>query len=257
MELTKQEVLRVCRQTGFYTTPELNEKLYLQCKGYSEIGGLEEYTGAKAVWLEGNCISEIKGLHNCRELLTLYIARNMISEIEGLENQNNLAKLDLSENLIKKISGLEGCPNLTQLIIAKNYLSKAEDLQGLTSCPKLRTLDISGNKLQDGENVLKFLATFPELVSLRIMGNSMRLARRELITTLKNLKSLDDTPITPLEREAAEAYLKGMQTLLLLISQKLHNKLFQVELMRREKSERLQRRKKELNTFGNRSTLRG
>eukprot|EP01060_Flectonema_neradi_P041099 TRINITY_DN9627_c0_g1_i3.p1 TRINITY_DN9627_c0_g1~~TRINITY_DN9627_c0_g1_i3.p1 ORF type:complete len:237 (+),score=37.21 TRINITY_DN9627_c0_g1_i3:36-746(+) len=217
MELNKAEVLRVCKETGFYTTPELNEKLYLQCKGYSEIGGLEEYTGVRALWLEGNCISEIKGIENCRELLTLYLSRNMIPELTGLKNQQKLAKLDVSENLIKKISGLEGCPNLTQLIIAKNYLSKVEDLEGLTSCPKLSTLDISGNKIKDGDNLLTFLEKFTELASLRMMGNGMRVSRREVISKLKNLKSLDDTPVTPLEREAAEAYIRGMSACLLLL----------------------------------------
>jgi dynein assembly factor 1 len=48
-------------RSGFRTA-ELNDKLYAHFKGYGEIEGLEEYTGLKVIWLEGNAIATIKGL---------------------------------------------------------------------------------------------------------------------------------------------------------------------------------------------------
>ena len=61
-ELTKQELKKVCLRDKLYTTPYLNDKLYLHYKGYRKIENLEEYTGLKVLWLEGNGLQKIEGL---------------------------------------------------------------------------------------------------------------------------------------------------------------------------------------------------
>jgi hypothetical protein len=43
--------LAASQERDQYTTPRLNDNLYLQCFGFPKIENLEEYTGAKALWL--------------------------------------------------------------------------------------------------------------------------------------------------------------------------------------------------------------
>eukprot|EP00659_Diplonema_papillatum_P016343 gene16343-25050_t len=212
MSMTKEEVVRVCKRAGFYSTPELNERLYLQCKGYGEIGGLEEFVNAKAIWLEGNCLTEIKGLDTCTELLTLYLSRNLIGEITGLSRLSKLVKLDLADNAIKTVTGLEGCGSLAHVNLSKNHLKALAGLEGLLCVREtITTLDLSHNAIAD-EQLLDFLKRFPALASLRLMGNpvaGMRDYRRKFVAGLGELKSLDDTPVTDVERGAAVAYASG------------------------------------------------
>lgn len=52
--MTSQIVQKLCKESGGYNTKCLNEKLYLHFKGWPRIENLEEFTGARVVWLEGN-----------------------------------------------------------------------------------------------------------------------------------------------------------------------------------------------------------
>lgn len=45
-----------CRQEKLFTTPKLNEKLFLSFKGFRQIENLEEYENVKALWLDRNGI---------------------------------------------------------------------------------------------------------------------------------------------------------------------------------------------------------
>ena len=84
MEMTKEYLKKLCKEQKLYTTPSINDKLYLHYKGFSKIQNLEEYTGLKAIWLEGNGLLKIEGLESQALLRTIYLQENIIESIDGL-----------------------------------------------------------------------------------------------------------------------------------------------------------------------------
>ena len=84
MEITPKLLKEYCKKDGLYSTPHLNDKLYLHYKGFREIKHLEGYTGLKVLWLEGNGLGQISGLEAQTEMRTLYLQENLIEKIENL-----------------------------------------------------------------------------------------------------------------------------------------------------------------------------
>jgi len=62
MLMTSEELRKICKEHGLYTTPELNDKLFCNLRGFQNIANLEAYTGLKALFLEGNLIKTTDGL---------------------------------------------------------------------------------------------------------------------------------------------------------------------------------------------------
>jgi len=94
--LTKEKILQACKERQLYTTPRLNENLYLQCFGIEKIENLEEYTGTKALWLEENHIGLIENIAHMHLLRCLFLQNNAIQRISGLHSLVNLQTLNLS-----------------------------------------------------------------------------------------------------------------------------------------------------------------
>jgi Leucine-rich repeat (LRR) protein len=103
--MTLRTVKYYCEKEGLFTTPELNDKLYLQYKGFIRIvpETLAHYNNLVALWLNNNGISKIEGLSNLIHLTSLALNNNSISRIEGLDNLYNLSILNLSHNKIELV----------------------------------------------------------------------------------------------------------------------------------------------------------
>ena len=66
--MTKKVLLDLCKQHDLYRTPHLNDKLYANFQGFTEVANLDEYTGLKALFLEGNSLLSLDGLPGLPEL---------------------------------------------------------------------------------------------------------------------------------------------------------------------------------------------
>ena len=110
-EMTKEWLKAYCKEQGYYTTPALNDKLFLHFKGFDRIQNLEDYTGLKSLFLEGNALEEIEGLEQCKELRCLFVQQNMIFSISpGLPE--SLSTLNISNNNISVLENLVHLPDL-------------------------------------------------------------------------------------------------------------------------------------------------
>eukprot|EP00479_Gromia_sphaerica_P001965 TRINITY_DN1230_c0_g1_i2.p1 TRINITY_DN1230_c0_g1~~TRINITY_DN1230_c0_g1_i2.p1 ORF type:complete len:102 (-),score=14.16 TRINITY_DN1230_c0_g1_i2:16-321(-) len=99
MEMTKKFLKKLCKDMELYTTPELNDVLYLHYKGFKKIQNLEEYYNVKVLWLEGNGLRKIEGLDNHKLLKCLYLQENCISRMENLSGLTVLDTLNLCKKL--------------------------------------------------------------------------------------------------------------------------------------------------------------
>lgn len=212
MEMTKKVLKQICKDQKMYTTPELNDVIYLHYKGFRKIQDLDEYTGLKVLYLEGNGLTSMLGLENQTMMKSLYLQENSMTKIEGLNNMKDLVNLNLSQNSLTTIENLDGLEKLQTLQVPKNCLKTLDSVRGLLDCPSLAVVDLQNNELED-EKVIDILEQMPNLKVLYLKGNpcikKVKNYRRTVISRLKNLTYLDDRPVFEDERLQVEAWAVG------------------------------------------------
>nr|CEL67553.1 TPA: leucine rich repeat protein, putative [Neospora caninum Liverpool] len=209
--LCKQELKKLLRNDrNYYSTPELNDVLFLHFKGYRKLEALEEFTGLRTLHAETNAFGKIEGLDTCTRLRSLYLQENCIRKIENLENLSELQTLNLSSNLIETVENLGKNPCLRTLQLEKNYIGRngRHDFDNLASLKALTVLDLSNNQIEDPAIVFEVLTQLPHLKVLYLKGNPVNY-RKTVIVTLKGLTYLDDRPVFTEERRCATAFAHG------------------------------------------------
>ncbi len=231
--MTKQELKRSALEHGGYSTPALNDQLYLHYKGYRKIENLEEYINLKTLWLDSNGLQKIENISFLSNLRCLFLQRNLFVKIENLDGLNSLVQLDISENRLTKLDNLSMLPSLSTLNVSKNSLATVESISHLTECKKLASVDFSHNQLS-GEGIIEVLASMPALLTINVTGNPVASEvanfRKRVISSVKTLKYLD-RPIFELERATTEAWAKGGRTAELEMKTHLLNKKREEERM--------------------------
>ncbi|GMH35986.1 hypothetical protein BSKO_03854 [Bryopsis sp. KO-2023] len=213
MEMSKQALLGICKEHQLYRTASLNDKLYCNFKGFRQITpALAEYSGLRALFLEGNALETIAGMPALSELRCLYLQQNLIGEITDLEALEQLDTLNISNNRIAVLQNISCCTKLTTLLISHNLLSDVESIRHLSDCGSLRTLDMQHNKIDDPQ-ILEVLKAMPDLKCLYLKGNpvvsKIKNYRKTVISSLPSLVYLDDRPVFEKERRTSDAWAVG------------------------------------------------
>ena len=213
MEMTKKALVQLCKEHELYRTPELNDKLYCNFKGFTCItSALAAYTHLKALFLEGNALESLREMPRLEELRCLFVQQNLLSDLSGLEVLPLLDTLNISNNRIEKLSNLSKATKLTTLIATDNQMQSKADIEHLIQCPSLLTVDLQNNKLDDVA-ILDVLEALPALRCLYLKGNDVvgkiRNYRRVVVSRLKSLTYLDDRPVFDAERRMTDAWARG------------------------------------------------
>eukprot|EP00388_Colpodella_angusta_P016460 GDKJ01040753.1.p1 GENE.GDKJ01040753.1~~GDKJ01040753.1.p1 ORF type:complete len:305 (+),score=73.02 GDKJ01040753.1:37-951(+) len=213
--LTPKEIKKILSSDFklYYTTQELNDKLYIHYKGYNKLENLEGFTGLKCLYGEANGFRKIEGLDHMKQLRCLYLHENCFHKIENLEGLERLHTLNLSQNFITRIEGLAECKELNTLHLVRNRIGAGglSDVEHLKELKNLAVLDLSDNCIECPEILEEVLVHLPNLAVLYLKGNPVCKKipnyRKNLIASIPSLKYLDDRPVFPDERRCAEAFI--------------------------------------------------
>lgn len=149
---------------------------------------------------------------------SLFIQENMIRKIEGLDNLKDLRQLNLNENYVTAVEGLSGCESLDTLYLKRNRLGRdergdLESLKGLLDCPSLACIDLGENELSDPAILEEVIYKMPNLKVLYLHNNPVCKKidhyRKKIISSIPNLRYLDDRPVFEEDRRRAEAWARG------------------------------------------------
>ncbi|KAF2355974.1 Leucine-rich repeat, partial [Trinorchestia longiramus] len=211
--MTKTRLKRLCRDHQLYLTPAMNDVLYLHYQGFNKVENLDEYTDLKCLWLHNNHLHDLtSGLAHLVKLKALYLHHNRIVVMRGLETLTSLVTLNLCHNFITKLELIGSLPHLQTLEVSHNKLSTTDSISILPSCRSLSCLDLSHNHLSDPTvvHVLQVLAGVVQLHVLQLQGNpcvgKVPHYRYSVTAKCQSLTYLDDRPVFPVDRAAAEAW---------------------------------------------------
>ncbi|KAF7261056.1 hypothetical protein EG68_02249 [Paragonimus skrjabini miyazakii] len=210
------------------TFPFLNELLIIS-QDVAKIYHLDSLPNLKKLWICECKVKKIENIDVCENLEELYLYDNAIRTIENLENLEKLRVLFLNDNRIEIMQGLSTLKNLERLNLSNNNINNISVQLKCNS--KLSTLCLSGNKLDNLQNVLR-LTFLPNLTSLMINEPGFRKnpvcenpnLPLVLLFFLPKLIELDNVTVSSPElRNSIECIMATKQSFYMMKSQSVHS----------------------------------
>ncbi len=84
MEMTGAALRAICKENKLYETPELNETLYCNHRGFISVAELEPYSGLRALFLDNNALDTLDGVPALPELRCLCASPCIASERQAV-----------------------------------------------------------------------------------------------------------------------------------------------------------------------------
>ncbi|XP_071746613.1 uncharacterized protein [Lepeophtheirus salmonis] len=172
------------------------------------ISGLEYLVNLRVLMLGKNRIRRIDGLQKCEKLSVLDLHGNRITQISGLEKLCEIKVLNLAGNMIRKITNISNLVVLEELNLRRN---RVRSTSGLECVPTIEKLYISNNEIQNISS-LSNLENLKNLHTVQMEGNPVWSCSEytfHLVSSLDNLKMLDQQEITTDVRSYAEKWLRN------------------------------------------------
>lgn len=118
---------------------------------------------SRTVNLSGVNLSRICCLDWCSLMTELNFSKNNLDALPATCSYLVCLKfLNLDDNRISTLEAIAGLPQLKRLSVCRNTITLFKGLEPVLSCPNLRDLDITGNKVTELSNFTVLLAEHPE-----------------------------------------------------------------------------------------------
>lgn len=128
-------------------------------------------------------------------------------------HKSNKATLPSRKPIRAAVEHRNPCSSLRTLNLAANHIQSFEDLLGLLCYKALSVLDLSQNRIDDGEALLLILERMGNLKSLKLSGNplvrTLPKYRKTVLARCPGLLHLDDRPVFAEERRLVTAWAAG------------------------------------------------
>ncbi|MFD9869124.1 hypothetical protein ACFXI8_26750 [Streptomyces niveus] len=120
------------------------------------------------------------GLEKCRGLKFLVLVGCADSGIPSLKYHPSLAQFSVTDSAVRDIGGVEVGRKIYRMDLSRNFL---EDLSPLLECPRLRSVDVSGNPLSD----TAYHDVLPELDRRGVNVLAPTLQQRDLMLRMRSV----------------------------------------------------------------------
>jgi U2 small nuclear ribonucleoprotein A' len=143
---------------------------------------------------------------SCIHLYEIDLRGNKIAAIENLgATENQFDSIDLSDNAIVKLEGFPRLSRLKQLLINNNRVTRI-DRNVAETIPNVECIILTNNRINNLQD-LDPLSSFPKLKMISLTGNPVTTKpsyRLYVISKCKGLKILDFKKVKAQERKEAE-----------------------------------------------------